>query len=160
MSGRKRMNDMKRELIKYAGIGFLIGSAVGNIIALLPFLFGKRELLPVPQTLTEKLGSAERAFLVHTLLSGLLGAVSFAGMLFYERDDWSMIQSAVIHWLLIMLFYFPIALYCGWISEDPREMLIMALIMTAAYVLIWLFMYLRYRKQAEELNRELDRRES
>ena len=151
---------MKKKILKYAGIGFLIGIAVENIIALFPFLFGKREFSPVPQALTEKLGSAESAFLIQTLLSGLLGAVSFAGMLFYERDDWPMIQSAVIHWLLIMLFYFPIALYCGWISEDPREMLIMALIMTAAYVLIWLFMFLRYRKQADELNQELDRRES
>ena len=141
------------------GIGFLIGSVVGNIIALHPFLFGSKDLTLVSPALTEKLGSAVSAFLIQTLLSGLLGAVSFAGMLFYDRDDWPMILSAVIHWLLIMLFYFPIALYCGWISEDPREMLIMALIMTAAYVLIWLFMFLHYRKQAEELNQELDRRD-
>ncbi len=151
---------MKQKIIKLAGIGFLIGIAVGNIIALFPFLSGKRDFVPVSPGLTEKLGSAESAFLVQTLLSGLLGAVSFAGMLFYERDDWTMLQSAVIHWLLIMLVYFPIALYCGWISEEPREMLLMALIMTAAYALIWLFMYLRYRKQAEELNRELEGRES
>ena len=150
---------MKRKFLKYIGIGFLIGSAVGNIIALHPFLFGSKDLTPVSPALTEKLGSAESAFLIQTLLSGRLGAVSFAGMLFYDRDDWPMILSAVIHWLLIMLFYFPIALYCGWISEDPREMLIMALIMTAAYVLIWLFMFLHYRKQAEELNQKLDRRD-
>ncbi len=149
---------MKKKYLRYTGLGFLIGIVVGNVIAFLPVLLGKRDFTLVSPVLTEKLGSEESAFLVQTLLSGLLGAVSFAGMLFYKRDDWSMIQSAAVHWLLILLFYFPIALYCGWISEEPREMLIMVLVMTAVYVLIWLFMNLRYRKQVKELNRKLEGR--
>ena len=149
---------MKQKIIKLAGIGFLIGIAVGNIIALFPFLFGKREFSPVPQALTEKLGSAESAFLIQALLSGLLGAVSFAGMLFYERDDWPMIQSAVIHWLLIMLFYFPIALYCGWCPPDPLSLLIWVGIMALVYLIVWGIMYLRYKKETAELNELLKKK--
>ena len=146
---------MKRKIVKLMEIGFLIGAAAGNIIALLLFLLGKGESRLTTPILTEEMGSDVGAFLVQTLLSGLLGAVSFAGMLFYERDDLSMLQAAVVHWLVILMTYFPIALFCGWISDDLREILLMAGILTGIYILIFLVMYLRYRKQTEDLNREL-----
>ncbi len=62
------------KMLKRAGLGFILGIAIGNIIAC---LFGSHVVAPA---LIEKIGSEQGAFLLQTLLSGVYGTVCFLGI--------------------------------------------------------------------------------
>ena len=94
-------------ILKRAGIGFLLGSNIGNIIAYI-CVCGKGPI--VSSDLIASTGSESTAMLVQSLLSGVLGAIGVAGMCFYDIDEWSMLKTMVIHFAVIEAAFIPIAI--------------------------------------------------
>ena len=145
---------MKKRILKLAVIGFFLGMLIGNLISFLSCDKSADPLVIVSPLLVQRTGSVMSAMIVNTLLSGLLGAAAWAGVIFHDPEvfDWGMTKAAVYHFLLIMVFNLPIALYCGWCPPDPLSILIYIGIMAAAYFIVWLIMYLIYKKETAELN--------
>lgn len=143
---------MSRKIIKKAMFGFMLGMLAGNLIAFLSRDKTADPIVIVSPILIQRSGSETQALIVQTLLSGLLGAVGMAGTIFFEFDDWGMTKAMAVHFLAIIATLFPIAFWCGWISPDGKEVLIMLLIEAAAYLAIWLIMFLRCRKETKDLN--------
>lgn len=145
---------MKKKVSKLALIGFFLGMLIGNLIAYLTHDKSGQPLVIVSPVLIERTGSITAAMIVNTLLSGLLGAAAWAGVIFHDPDefDWGMTKAAICHFLLIMAFNIPIALYCGWCPPDPVSLLIWIAIMAAAYFIVWFIMYLIHKKETAELN--------
>ena len=83
--------------------------------------------------------------------AGLYGAVCMGGTVVYDIEHWPMLRASLIHYLLCILLFPPIALFMGW-STDLLELLIVIGIMTVVYAVIGLIMYLIYRAQVRELN--------
>ncbi len=142
---------MKKSILIRAGIGFLMGMAVGNIIAVLTTCSADGPVQFYSDFLLERTGSAAVAALLQTLLSGVYGAVSMAGTVTYEVEQWSLVRATLTHYLIIVLCYPPLALLLGW-SSDVWEILIAIGIMTAVFFLIWLIMAAIYRRQVQKLN--------
>ncbi len=132
--------------LKRIGFGFILGMSIGNLIS--AFAGGNNIVTPV---LTEHVGSFLAAYLLQTLLSGILGAVSFGGMSFYEIEHWSLLRTAVTHFALIMAVYIPISLFLGWI-DSSEVMLIMFFIMAIAYLIIFIIMWMIYSAEVKKLN--------
>jgi len=149
------MDGMKGKIIRRGAVGFLIGVLVGNLIMIIGKLISGGQFQWAAETLIQKTGSGAAAVFLQNLASGLLGAVCMAGTVFYDLEGWEMTKASVVHCLLCLAAYFSAALFCGWIEPKSGDILLMAVIMTGSYLLIWLFMYLRYRKEAEELNRKI-----
>ena len=143
---------MLRKILKRAGLGFLLGIAVGNLMTGL--LSGPGL---VPQQLLARIGSPQAAFLLQTLLTGVLGAVSFAGTILYEIEGWPLLRTAVVHYLIIELVYLPIGFLLGWFAR-AEEALVWLAICAAAYLMIFLILSLIYRRQVKELNKLNDQR--
>ena len=133
--------------LKRAGLGFFIGVFVGNVISALsgwPDAFVTEKLLAMT-------GGLAPAVLVQTLLSGVLGAVSFAGVSLYDIESWPLLHIALVHYVIIEAAYYPIAFALGWMHA-AMEALIWLLISAVAYLIIYLIMWLIYRRQVKELN--------
>ena len=137
---------MLGKTLKRAGLGFLAGIAVGNVITAL--LAGPDLVAPA---LAEGMGSVSAAFLLQTLLSGLLGAVSFAGTGLYAIERWSLALTALVHYLIIEAVYLPIGFLLGWF-DGLGEALIWVGICAVAYGVIFLILWAVYRAQVRELN--------
>lgn len=136
------MNTLKR-----AVSGFVLGMAVGNLIAALtchPDIFS-------PALLT-KAGSLSTALLLQTLLSGVIGAAGMGGTTLYEIERWPMLTANLTHFALVMAVFIPIAHFLGW-TETAADTLLMAGIMFAAHFSIFLIMCAYYRAQVREMNR-------
>lgn len=140
------MKDLHGKTLKRAGFGFILGMAVGNLLAA---LLGGAELFS-PHLLAWA-GSLPGALLVQTLLSGAVGAAAFAGIGFYDIEGWSLLRTAVVHYLLIEAVYLPIAFALGWVAT-AAEALVTAGCMAAAYLLIFLILWLIYHAQVRKLN--------
>ena len=143
---------MLKKTLKAAGIGFLIGMVVGNLIA---FLTGNSDTGGVtfasPQLLDMAGGSGTVAMLLQSLFSGIYGAVCFAGMSFYEIEQMPLAAATALHCALIVLLFIPIALLLGWVSNITEILIIMS-IQLICFFIIWLIMWSIYKKQVKELN--------
>ena len=152
---------MKKKILKLALTGFILGMIIGTLISYLTCDKSAEPLVIISPVLIRRTGSVAAAMIVNTLLSGLLGAAGMAGVIFHDPDefDWGMTKAAVYHFLLIMVFNIPIALYCGWCPPDPLSLLIWVGIMALVYLIVWGIMYLRYKKETAELNELLRRKQ-
>ena len=143
---------MLKKTLKAAGIGFLIGVVVGNLITILTgnsdtggVTFASSQLLDMAG------GSALVAMLLQSLFSGLYGALCFAGMTLYDVDRLPLAAATALHCGIIVLPFIPISYLLGWVG-GINETLIIAVLQIAAFFMIWLILYFAYKKQVRELN--------
>ena len=143
---------MLKKVLLRAGIGFLIGAVVGNLIAFLTgssatdgVAFSSRQLLDMSG------GSAVLAMMLQSLFSGLYGALCFAGMSLYDAERLPLAAATALHCGLIVLPFIPISYLLGWVGGIV-ETLIIAAAQIAVFFIIWLILYFAYKKQIRELN--------
>ena len=139
--------------LKRAGLGFFIGVFVGNVIAVLsgwPDAFVTEKLLAMT-------GGQAPAVLVQTLLSGVLGAVGFAGVSLYDLESWPLLRIALVHYVIIEAAFYPIAFALGWM-HTAKEALIWLVIYAIVYLVIFLIMWAIYKRQIKEANKLIEHR--
>lgn len=138
--------------LKRAGLGFLLGTNVGSLIAFITSSAGGPIVSPL---LIAAAGSESTAMFVQSLLSGVLGAAAFAGVSLYEIEEWGMLKIAVVHFAIIEAVTVPIELSLGW-AESAKDVLIIAGMQAAAYFVIWLIMNEKYKAEVRKLNALLE----
>ena len=138
---------MLLKTLKRAGFGFVLGMAVGNLIAALT---GHPNI--VSAELLQRAGSLSAALLWQTLLSGLIGAAGMGGTTLYEIERWPLLAIDLAHYALVMAVFLPVGHFLGWFPTQG-VVLMMAAIMFAVHFGIFLIMCAVYRKQVRELNR-------
>ena len=147
---------MLKKTLKAAGIGFLIGMVVGNVIAILTGNSATGGVtFASPQLLSMAGGNGVVAMLLQSLFSGIYGAACFAGMSFYEIERMPLAAATALHCALIVLLFIPIALFLGWVN-DIGTLLIISGTQLVGFFIIWLIMYFGYKKQIRELNEMQD----
>lgn len=135
------------QTLKRTGFGFVLGMAVGNLIAALS---GHPDI--VSPELLARMGSLSASLLVQTLLSGVIGGVAWAGISLYDLERWPLLQADAVHFGLILLAFLPIARFLGWL-DTPASLLLTIAIMAVAHLCIFLIMCAYYRAQVREMNR-------
>lgn len=143
---------MLKKVLALAGIGFLIGVVVGDVIAILTGTSSTGGITFTSQQLLDFAGgNAAAAMILQSLFSGIYGALCFMGVCFYDIERWPLALATAAHCAVIILVYIPVALLLGWVS-GITEILIVAGIQFVAFFIIWLIMWLIYKKQVKELN--------
>lgn len=89
--------------------------------------------------------------MIQLLLPGVYGAIAMGSVVLYDLDRWPLALASLTHYLIIEILFEPMALYLEWIHTLP-EILIMIGIRLICYFIIWLIIFLIYRKQVRELN--------
>ena len=143
---------MLKKTLKMAGIGFLLGIVIGNLIAILTGNSDTGGVTFAPQKLLDMAGGkAIVAMLLQSLFSGLYGAACFAGMSLYEIERMPLAAATALHCALIILLFVPISLCLGWVSKIETLLMISG-IQLVCFFIIWLIMYAGFKKQVKELN--------
>jgi hypothetical protein len=145
---------MIRTTIKHAVTGFFIGMPVGVVILLILSYSNSGGELVFSELMLVKGGSEAGALALQVFLSGILGAICWAGMTFYEIECWGMLKSFIVHYAVILTSFIIIGLNSDWIAPDAGDIGFMALILGAAYFVVWLIIYLHYRSSVRQLNVE------
>ena len=151
---------MLKKTLKAAGIGFLLGIVIGDLIALLTGNSDTEGITFASQKLLDMAGgNGTVAMLLQSLFSGLYGAACFAGMSFYEIERMPLAVATALHCALIVLLFIPIALLLGWVSQI-ETLLIISGIQLVCFFIIWLIMYAGFKKQVKELNELQEKNEN
>lgn len=138
---------MVKRVLKFAGIGFLVGAALCNFITIIT----ANGSLPVTPALVGRIGDARLAMLLQFFLSGLYGALCMAGVLLYDADRLPLAAATLLHCLTCIIPFAPLSLFLGW-SDGIGAVLIMAGFQIAAFFVVWLIIYARYRAEINKMN--------
>lgn len=143
---------MKNKLLNRCAIGFLLGMVMVMLIpALTPSAADGRVSL-VGERLIARVGSQTGALLLSLALYGLFGAFCVGGTLLYEIQRWPLALATAVHYLGLTLGYVTADLVLCW-EMSVRGLLFVEGFMTLGFFLIWLILYLGYKKEVRELNR-------
>lgn len=136
---------MKR-ILKLAALGFLLGIFVCSIMTLIG-----SSPLPASQELVDKIGSLKAAMALQLALSGLYGALCMGSVVLYDEDRLPLSLASVIHCVICIGPFIPLALVLRW-CVSICDVLTMSAFQFVAYLIVWLIMFIIYRKQTKELN--------
>ena len=147
---------MMKKIIRYALIGFLLGMAIGNFIEFFfAWMSGTPQLFSA--SMISRFGSETVAFIIHTILSGVHGALSFSGVIFYEIEEWGLAKATFMHCLLINASFLINGLYLEWIPSDLSSILVSTSIITVMFFIIWIIMHTRCKREVRDLNQLLQK---
>lgn len=148
---------MKKKILIRCVIGSVSGIAAMYII---PSIINRVPIYRIiySDELLALAGSPTAATLLTVLVMGLFGALCVGGTCFYEIERWPLALSTAAHYLSMSLGY----LIPNWLLRWNMPMKLLLTIegfMTLGFSLIWLFMYLLYKRQVRELNKLIRERE-
>ena len=148
---------MKKKLLIRCALGFLFGMASMLIV---PSLISGKPIgaaVIYADELLARAGSPTAVTAVSLLVMGLFGSLCMGGTLFYEIESWPLACATAAHYLLMALGY----LIPNWVlcwNMPLKLLLAVEGFMALGFALIWLIMYLRYKREVLELNKLMKRR--
>ena len=140
-----------KKFLKRAGIGFLLGIVVTDVMMAL--MLGSQSVVP---ELLEKVGGETAAVLLQMLLTGSYGAICFSTTVLYDADRMPLALVSFLHCLICIVPFLFMSEFLGW-DHDLTRILIRTGAQILAYFIIWLIIYARYKKAIKELNKINDK---
>ena len=136
-----------REFWKKTATRAIVGFALGMLVGLGIMAVGG------VRAFYERHGAGRVA--MYLAMSGLLGAVNVGTTTIYSLERWSILRCTLTHFAIAMTSVCAIGFSQGWFSlHDPVTLWIL-LGEVAAYVVIWLIMYLSYKREIRRINEAL-----
>lgn len=92
---------------------------------------------------------------LYLALSGLLGAVGMGGTTIYSLEHWCLLRCTATHFVITLSAYCAVGFMLGWLDLRDPVTPYMFLGYVIAYFIIWLVMYLKYKRQIRQINEAL-----
>lgn len=137
---------MMKKVLKLAGFGFLLGIVINDVISIL-----SGDTMSVSASFLELIGDIRTARIIEFVLVGLYGAICMGGVVLYDTERLPLALATVLHCLICIVPFCPLAFFLGWCKRIEELLIIMAF-QLAAFFIVWLIMYLRYRIETKKLN--------
>ena len=151
------MNGNKT-ILKLAIIGFIMGAFIGNGITA-AFASSADGFVIVAPQLSEEYGYVT-AIILQTVVSGLLGIITFAGTVVYYSERFSIAAATLIHMSLSMVTMALVSNFLWWTDRTLEGTLLFLLFIFMIYVLIWVSITVSYSIQIRQINEALEKRRS
>ena len=136
-----------RDFWKRTALLAAIGLAVGLLIALFFIVLeGGRAFV------------AERGgawVLAYALICGAMGMLNLGTTTIYDVERWSITRCTLTHFAICVTTLSGLGLFLGWFRS--AMILYMLVPFTIGYFVIWLFMYLFYKRKVRRMNEDLKR---
>ncbi|PEB52807.1 permease [Bacillus pseudomycoides] len=96
-----------------------------------------------------------KTLLVYLVTANIVGLIfSFASFVF-EKEEWSILKQTMIHFIILLGTFLPIAIWIGWVPNHLVPILICIGSFIVVYSIIWLTMTIYWKKKIEDLNNGL-----
>ena len=137
---------MLKKFLRLGGIGFLAGIVICFFITIV-----MGDGIPATPVFIERVGSLKAALLIEMGLTGLYGAVNFGSVIIYDTDRFPLMVASLLHCSIVILPFIPLSFLLGWVT-DIESCVIMLLFQLSGYFIIWIIIYINYRRETRRLN--------
>lgn len=132
--------EIRNKFIIRALLGFSLGVIFGAIM----FVLYASDTEPL-----------NKSFLLMQLFgSGFLGVVANGGAIVYEFEDWGLGRATFTHYIVTFITMFAVSEILGWFSHSM--LLIVIIVFSVIYLIIWLVEYALWKKEIRHINRDLE----
>lgn len=139
-------------------IGIVLGMIMCNGITI-AFTSGETGLALVAPRLEEEFGLAA-AFILQTIVSGILGFVMFATTAVYYSERFSILSATLIHGSIAMVSMALVSYFLWWTDRTVKGTLLFLLFILMIYLLIWFSITLSFKIRVDQINRAIEERRS
>lgn len=123
----------------------LIGALMGIAICIMLYSFGMYDEIIIdnkPYVLMQFIGSA------------LNGIICMGSTIVYDIDNLGLSKVTLLHYVITLVSFFSFNFFLGWFSEF--NIILILAVFTVAYFIIWLVIYLIYKREIRRMNIELE----
>lgn len=123
----------------------LIGALMGIAICLMLYGFGMYDEIIIddkPFVIMQFVGSA------------LNGIICMGSTIVYDIDNLGLSKVTLLHYVITLVSFFSFNFLLGWFSEF--NIILILAVFTVAYFIIWLVIYLIYKREIRRMNIELE----
>ena len=128
------MTAMAKKAMLLGLIGYIAGCIIGLFFAL------QREGFTLASSLPD------------ILMGGIPGAIAMGTAVIYDIEEWSLFRATVTHFLIVMVALLLACFVLKWFEPWSAPFWIMLAAELVGYIIIWLIIYLCYKKQVRKLN--------
>ncbi len=150
---------MKKKALIRGLIGFPGGVTICLVITIIESLIvgDGRFYACVPEFL-ELVGSEIMAVILQTVLAGLVGSVYGAASVIWELEEWSIAKQSGIFFAIAAVTMMPIGYLLNWMEHSAIGIISFFLVFLVIFVIIWITMYLIWRRKIQNLNQNVQKR--
>lgn len=150
---------MKKKALIRGLIGFPGGVTICLVITIIESLIvgDGRFYACVPEFL-ELVGSEIMAVILQTVLAGLVGSVYGAASVIWELEEWSIAKQSGIFFAIAAVTMMPIGYLLNWMEHSAIGIISFFLVFLVIFVIIWITMYLIWRRKIQKLNQNVQKR--
>lgn len=110
---------MKKEMIMRGLLGFPLGMALGEAIAIAgSLIWGGGYYAPCTPQFVQAVGSESHAVALQAFLCGLIGAICAMASVILEIRRWSIVKRVGVYFLVTAAVMMPIAYITGWMEHS------------------------------------------
>ena len=149
----------KHRVIVFSSIGFGYGVLAGVLISALTSSAGYADgaYHICSKEFIDAVGNPMAALTLQMLATGLYGALCMGGSAIYSIESWGLLKCTLIHYFMCIVPYLIMGVLLRWYNAgNVSSLIIMLVLMTAVYGIIWLVNFLSYRKELRKLNMQLN----
>lgn len=88
-------------------------------------------------------------------LWALIGILFTYGNLIFTDTDWSITKQTIVHFILMLVLFFPLAILAGWFPLNFESIISFIVIFIVVYIAMWFGTYQRNKKMIHEINNRL-----
>ncbi|PEA52856.1 permease [Bacillus pseudomycoides] len=96
-----------------------------------------------------------RTLLINLVVANIIGIIFSIASFVFEREEWSLLKQTIIHFVILLGTFLPVAVWLGWIPNHVSSILICIGIFIFVYFIIWFAMTIYWKKKIEGLNNQL-----
>lgn len=128
---------MWKKAVQLGALGYVLGIAIGVAFFLADPSAGLGKALP------------------YILVSGIPGCVSMGSSVIYSVEKWSIARATVTHFLITFACFYLISFALNWFRFGDSLFWVITAAMMIGYFIVWLMMYLAYKRRIRKINEGL-----
>jgi Protein of unknown function (DUF3021) len=141
-----------KNILRRATGGFIIGVIIGQIVQILISLqFGQGEYLPVVSHFLSFFKNEMTAFIVQTLLTGMIGVTFATSSFIFDIAKWGLLKQYIVHFCITALVWVPIVTVI-WTPKTFMNTLVLLLNFFGTYAITWVIQYRMSKKDIQQIN--------
>lgn len=145
---------MKKKIIVRGLLGFPLGMAIGDVIAITgSFFWGQGSYVPCVPQFVETMGSEIYAVALQSFLCAILGSAFTMASVIWEMDEWSVAKQTGLYFILTAAVMMPIAYITGWMERSMIGVASYFGMFVIIFIVVWVIQYFIVRYSIMRINR-------
>lgn len=147
--------------MKRALTGILVGLSAGLVISIVfSFIFASGQYHPVsPESTFGRIYfnnfTEIQIISIASLVWSCIGLTFSLGTYIFTHTDFTIVKTTILHFLTMLLIFFPLAVLAGWFPLKKEALLIFFIVFIIVYLITWSVIRAKTKRNIIEINSKL-----